>query len=314
MITCYPSPGKRKALKLCTAFAAGCGGRVAPIGQPTLQRGAAFFYGWTEHSVPLIEQCQAQCTDWHYADNAYYFGRGKLFRVTKNALMHDGSGAAGPERFGRFGLEIKPWRKDGAHILITTQSELFYEARLHTSRAAWTGEIIEELREHTDRAIIVCHKPPAGEMVSKQPHARDFESQLCDAWAVVTHSSSSAVKAVLDGVPVFSLAPSMVSRMGLDDLARIEEPVYPDDREQWLWNLAANQWTLDEMRDGTCWRGLQGTLAEAGGGQGDLKVQAEASERASYDEPVRDDQRQAIEAGIDRDPPEDAEILDGPAW
>ena len=38
--------------------------------------------------------------------------------------------------------------------------------------------------------------------------------------------------------------------------ARIEEPRYPDGREPWLWNLAANQWTREEMADGTCWRGL----------------------------------------------------------
>jgi hypothetical protein len=253
---CYPSAGKKKAFRMCKVFANGSGGQVAPPGQPYLHKGAAFFYGWTDHTIPLIRQCQAQGTDWYYADNAYYFGRGKFFRVTKNRFMHDGVGNAGPERFEKFGIKVKPWRKDGRHILITTQSELFYEARLGTTREAWTNELIEELRKHTDREIIVCHKPPVKTMASNQPHAIDLESQIRDAWALVTHSSSSAVKAVLEGVPVFSLAPSMVSCMGLDDLGRIEEPVYPDDREPWLWNLAANQWTFREMRDGACWRDL----------------------------------------------------------
>lgn len=257
MITCYPSPGKRKALKLCTAFAAGCGGRVAPIGQPKLQRGAAFVYGWTEHTVALIRQCQAQAIDWYYGDNGYYFGRGKFFRVSRNALMHDGTGAAGPERFEAFGLELKPWRKDGDHILITTQSELFYRARLGTTRAAWSRQVVERLRQHTGREIVICDKPAAKDIGSRQPHADCFEALLDKAWALITHSSSTAVKAILDGVPVFSLASSMVSCMGLHDLSRIEEPIYPDGREQWLWNLAANQWTREEMANGTCWRALR---------------------------------------------------------
>ena len=261
-VVCYPSPGKRKALKICTAFAEGCGGRVAAVGEVTLQRGAAFFYGWTEHSVPLIKQCQAQCTDWYYGDNAYYFGRGKFFRMTKKALMHDGSGAAGPERFEAFGLEVDPWRKDGGHILITTQSELFYRAWLGTTRTAWTRQVVKRLRAHSEREIVICDNPAAKDIGSRQPRADCFEALLDKAWALITHSSSTAVKAILDGVPVFSLASSMVSCMGLDDLNRIEEPIYPDGREQWLCNLAANQWTREEMANGTCWRALRAQMTD----------------------------------------------------
>lgn len=258
---CYPTLGKKKALRMSKAFATGCGGEVATVGHPHLNRGPAFFYGWTEHTVPLIRQCQGQGIDWYYADNAYYFGRGKFFRVTKNALMHDGSGNAGPSRFRKFGIEVKPWRQDGRHILITTQSELFYPQRLGTTRAAWTSQVIDELRRHSDREIVICDKPPVQDMGSRQAHAPEFEAHLLDAWAMVTYSSSTSVKALLEGVPVFSLATSMASVMGLDDLGRIEEPIYPDGREQWMWNLAANQWTFAEMRSGACWRALNGKAA-----------------------------------------------------
>lgn len=97
MVTCYPSPDKRKGLKLVRAFAQGCGGRVAPVGQASLEDGGAFFYGMTEHSLSLIARCRSEGRDWYYADNAYYFGRGTHFRVTRNALMYDGSagGSAG---------------------------------------------------------------------------------------------------------------------------------------------------------------------------------------------------------------------------
>jgi hypothetical protein len=57
-------------------------------------------------------------------------------------------------------------------------------------------------------------------------------------------------------VPVFPLGKCAASRMGLSDLARIETPYYPGDREQFLWNLAAQQWTLDEIAAGEAWRAL----------------------------------------------------------
>ncbi|MFQ5774195.1 MAG: hypothetical protein ACE5GS_06745 [Kiloniellaceae bacterium] len=255
MVTCYPSAGKRKARKLCHAFAAGCAGRVAAVGEPRLHPGPAFFYGMTGHGLPLIEQCRREERDWYYADNAYYFGRGTHFRVTRNALMHDGSGRAGPARFERFGLEIKPWRRDGRHVVLATQSELFYRLHLGVERRVWTDVACSDIRRHTDRTIIVCDKPPPP-WPGGHPHP-NFETALRDAWAVVSHSSSVMVKALLEGVPVFSLGPSMASRMASADVSSIEEPLYPNEREPWLWNLAANQWTRAEMRDGTCWRDLR---------------------------------------------------------
>ncbi len=255
MLTCYPSPGKRKGLKLCAAFAEGSGGQVAGLGESRLLPGAAFFYGMTGHTLPLIDRCRRDGRDWYYADNAYYFGRGAYFRVTRNAYQHDGGGAAGPARFARFGLKPAAWRKGGRHILVTTQSELFYRLVLGTTRAAWLAAVLAQLRKATDRPIEVCHK--AAPSVSGNAAAGPgFEKYLSDAHALVTHSSSTAAKALLEGVPVFCLGACMASSMGRADLARVEEPYYPDDREPWLWNLAANQWTREEMTDGTCWRDL----------------------------------------------------------
>ncbi len=267
MLTCYPSPGKRKALKLCAAFAEGSGGRVAGLGESRLLPGAAFFYGMTGHTLPLIERCRRDGRDWYYADNAYYFGRGRYFRVTRNAYQHDGGGAAGPACFARFGLKPAPWRtggrtggrkggrNGGRHILVTTQSELFYRLVLGTTRAAWLADVVTQLRAATDRPIEVCHKP-APATSGNAAAGPGFEKHLAHAHALVTHSSSTAAKALLDGVPVFCLGACMASSMGHADLALIEDPYYPDDREPWLWNLAANQWTREEMTDGTCWRQL----------------------------------------------------------
>ena len=260
-VVCYPSPGKRKALKLCTAFAEGCGGRVAAAGSPRLAPGAAFFYGMTAHTLALIDRCRREGRDWYYADNAYYFGRGSYFRVTRNAYQHDGSGPAGPARLRRFGLSVKPWREAGRHVLVTTQSELFYRLHLGLSRADWLADTVARLGSATGRPIEVCHKPVATR-AHNAAAAAGFEAALAGAHALVTHSSSTAVKALIEGVPVFCTGPCAASPMGRADLARIEAPHYPEDREAWLRVLAANQWTRQEMADGTCWRALRAQMTD----------------------------------------------------
>jgi hypothetical protein len=89
------------------------------------------------------------------------------------------------------------------------------------------------------------------------PGGKPLSADLVGAWALVTHSSNAAVEALLEGVPVFCTAPCAAYRMGRPDVAAIEAPALPDDREQWAWNLARAQWTLAEMKSGECWRDLQ---------------------------------------------------------
>ncbi len=263
-VTCYPSAGKRKAFKICKAFADGCHGVVAPAGHPHLNPGAAFFYGWTTHTGPLIEQCRAEGRIWFYADNAYYFGRTKYYRITTGALMLNGGPVAPVDRrrWAAFGLDIKPWRDEGqGHILVATQSALHYTMHLGVSRDDWTAEVVRRLKEHTNREIVVCHKPPTP-WLDGLPHA-NFDVALPGAWAVVSHTSSCMVKALLEGVPVISLGESMVSQLAGANLASIESPYRPRGRLALMKSLASNQWTRSEMSKGLAWRRLQDSRAVA---------------------------------------------------
>ncbi len=256
-VTCYPSPGKKKGLKICTSFAQGCGGAVAREGEPNLAPGAAFFYGWTEYTWPLMARCVREGRVWFYADNAYYYGRGSYFRVTRCALMHDGRhGARNDKLLDLYGVRGAPCRKTGAHIVVTPQSQGFYTLRMGITRDVWTAKVVETLRCFTRREIVVCDK--ADRRGGGRPHV-NFGGALPGAWAVVGPSGSTMVKAVADGHPVFSLGPSMGSAMGSDDLSRIEDPCLPDeeDRAAWLSQILAQQWTYGEMISGACWRGLK---------------------------------------------------------
>jgi len=99
--------------------------------------------------------------------------------------------------------------------------------------------------------VRVREKPHAG--ARNAPLAMD----LIDCWAVVAHSSNVAVDALLLGVPVFVTDRCGARRCADTDLSHIESPRMPDDREEWAATLAAQQWTLEEMRSGLAWRMLQ---------------------------------------------------------
>lgn len=262
LVTCYPKPFKKKSLYICQAFAEGVvavnGPGAAQVSEPErgTQAGAAFFYGVTPEIEPILDDVVARRLDYLYADNAYYFGRGQYFRVTLNGMQHDGSGQHESQKWERFRTPIKPWRKRGSEILITTQSDAWHRKFCGMSQARWADSVAQEIRQHTDRPIRVCHKPVS--LRRDQCHDDGFETYLRSAWALVTLSSSTAIKAVIDGIPVFPLSPCAASMMGTPDLSRIEAPVYPGGRHQWISNLCANQWTIDEMRDGTCWKALRG--------------------------------------------------------
>jgi len=58
---------------------------------------------------------------------------------------------------------------------------------------------------------------------------------------------------VVMGCPVFVDPDSAASLVGLTDLARIEQPIFPD-REPWLRALSYSQFNEAELVDGTLWR------------------------------------------------------------
>jgi hypothetical protein len=246
-------PTERTSPQVARALATGTGGRVlevpplAPVGEPI-----AFFASpvmW-----PMLVEAQAKRIDFYYGDKGY-FKRDAYIRLTRNAYQHDGRGEASPDRFRRFDLPIRPWRTTGRHIVVCPNSPAYF--RLFGLNADdWLQDVQDQLARTTDREVHIRWKSDV--------RVRPLEADLVDAWAVVVFSSNAAVDALLAGVPVFVLAPfCAAARMGLSTLASIEVPFYPDDRESFAWNLAAHQWTLEEIARGEAWHALHDAEAVA---------------------------------------------------
>jgi hypothetical protein len=240
------------SIAVCGAFAAGCGWPLARPGP--LQAGPVAVYGRLRGCNDVLQAARAEGCDWYLIDRGYFRATRDsdytgYFRVTRNAMQHDGRGSSTGQRFARLGLPIRDWRRTGSHVLVCPPTDIF--GRLSGFDAgAWTEAVRARLSAHTDREIRVREKPRGGG--TNAP----LQVDLRDCWALVTHSSNAAVEALLRGVPVFCTDPCAAQAMGRPDPAQIEHPAYPDDRHRWASVLADQQWLLSEMRDGLAWEML----------------------------------------------------------
>lgn len=236
------------SLTVCTAFAAGSNLPLVTVDRGLLP-GGMVTYGNLRGLKELLDQAIREGRPYVYADNGY-FKPGHYdgyYRCTWNALQHDGSGDASPQRWEALGKTIRPWRPSGSFVMVCPPGALY--ASMHGfDREAWLSNVLITLTANTDRRIVVRQKPTKG-------RDEPLWKSLRDCHALVAHSSNSAVEAVLYGVPVFCTDPCAAYAMGEPDVSRIESPKFPD-RDQWAFNLAAAQWNLIEMRDGTCWAQL----------------------------------------------------------
>lgn len=233
----YVVPRENTSPRWGACFAAGCGGALE-AGE-VLHPGPVAMFG-SPARWDILTAARAEGRTWYYGDHGY-FGRGQHYRCTRNAWQHDGSGTAGPARFESFGLRIQPWRGPGRDVLVCPPGPVF--AALHGFDAdAWLAELLGRLRARTGRRLRVRRKG------DPQP----LEQALRTAHCVVTYMSNVAVEALVAGVPVVCLGPCAAATLGgtVDD---IDNPPRPPGRDQFLFNLAANQWTLDEMARGELW-------------------------------------------------------------
>ena len=256
---------------VCHAFARGVKSRIV---QPyPLLPGDVFVYGCLRGLMPTLRQAMREERTYYYGDNGYMRpGKNELghFRITKNAVQHTGTGefqipeAQAYKRFKGLGLEIKPWRKRGNHVLVCPPMRLSgavwgYDAD------AWLAQTLETLRKHTDRELRVRAKMSWNDNKSKNTASyegrpktalKTMAEDLDGAWALVSYNSNAATEALLAGIPIFNSIGGGAYALGTPDLSKIEEPRLDGDRHRWAAMLACNQWTLEEMRNGTAWKML----------------------------------------------------------
>lgn len=206
------------------------------------------------------------------------------YRVAVGGALGDdadfGSENSPPDRWERlkseFGIELKPYRTQGDHILVCGQVPMDASLR-GVDVLEWLLDTAGAIRNVSSRPILIRLHPSTRWRyqqrvreafasvpgVTISPGERTLAEDLGAAWACVTYSSGAAVDALIAGVPPIclstaGLAYGLCSR-DISDIERPKEPV----REQFLYNLAYSQWTPTELADGTAWRHIRPAVDRA---------------------------------------------------
>lgn len=197
------------------------------------------------------------------AENGYIHGRhdgGDFYALAIHG--HNGSGTVrigGPERWESLGVQLKPWRTEGKHILVAANRD--FGMRGFAMPTGWGERTAEALRKVTQREVRLRLHPG-----NNRP-AVPLENDLRDAHAVVIWSSSVGVKALIEGIPVVCCAPWWVCKRATLPLdaygVAIDSPIaFQCDESMDMMRLYAmeelawSQWAVDEIKSGIAFEHL----------------------------------------------------------
>ena len=214
----------------------------------------SMFWGFVNNNLEMVKKLEARKNNFWFTDTPY-FGRfdnnnlkpnNHYWRICRNGIHAKFIKDCKPDRFEKFDIPIKAPKLKGDHILVCPSSAGIHN---YLDQVNWTNDTIERLKRYTDRPIRLRHKPrgrgTSGPSEAKVPLSEDLK----DAWACVTSCSISAVEAVCMGVPVYSHKKSFASSMGNWNLEDIEDPYFAEP-EPWLYSLAYQQFTPEEIANG----------------------------------------------------------------
>jgi len=221
----------------------------------------------TPPSVPIVlrgitkrkvmHQARSEGRDYYYVDTGY-FGNDKrkhYHRITKNAMQYFGK--LDPEcpddRFVKTGTRLLKYRP-GTNILICPPSDKAMKY-WNLDLEDWLKITINDIKKSTDRPIVIREKP----LRSVRTESDTIEMALSrDVHCMVTFNSIAAVESLIYGKPVFTMGPNAAQPLANTNLADIDNPCMPSMEEirNLMCNLAYQQFTVNEMRDGTAWQML----------------------------------------------------------
>jgi len=274
------------------AFAKGCGGEITTSGNIKGYDCAVIFGSYKKERGRLAHQGKGKIIESgipYVQLETQLIGRPidtalhTEFRVGVNGFLWDdakwGFEHIHTDRskkvFERNGYDPElPWKTDGDYILLCMQK--VGDASLRGADIfSWTEQTVKEIRQHTERQIIVRPHPlyrkktqhanckeTVCEYFNVQWQEADvtqkgfvpIQKQLQNAWCTVTYSSGTGIDAVLNGIPNIACdTGSMVHDVSSTDIKQVEEP-YRGDKKEWTNKIAHCQWSIEEFESGECWQ------------------------------------------------------------
>jgi len=232
-----------------------------------------FFWGLAGNNINEIRKCIEKKEEYWFVDTGYLskqitrYPEPKIldekrtyFRICKGSFHTNTGKVNTPERYEkllRLGIdaEFKGWRDTGKHILLCPSSQTVTYQMNGISQEEWIKTAIQEISKYTDREIRLRNKPRPG----NKWWNTDIKDDLKDCYALVTNYSLSAFDALLNYIPVFAEANSVMGPVTSRDISKIEKPLRPGRKtmEEWLKFVSENQFTLKEMASGKAYETLK---------------------------------------------------------
>ena len=223
-------------------------------------------YGILAGSGEVYKWCVKEKKDFYFMDHGYFTNAHDSphwLRITKNKHCQNTMQERPSDRYEKhFKQTLKPWNTTGAKILVlppTNAIANFFNAQ------DWLDKTIDTLKQNTDRKIDVREKPynptvaldHVGATVKiDRPTTHQGNINWSDYYAMVTYNSNTMVASLTNGVPVLCDSNnSAAAPISETDFTKIETPKYGD-RVALFSSLAYNNWTLEEIYNGTAWRML----------------------------------------------------------
>ena len=242
-------------------------------GWPDEGRPVHFFWGLAGNNISEIRKCMELNEEYYFVDTGYIskpihrYPEPKIldekrtyFRICKGSFHTNKGKVNTPERLEKLkqlgiDAEFKGWRDTGKHILLCPSSPTVTFQMNGITQDEWVEVAKREIRKHTDREIIFRNKPRPG----NKWWNTDIKDDLKNCYALVTNYSLSAFDALLNYVPVFAEANSVMGPVTSRDISKIEKPLRPGRKtmEEWLKFVAENQFTLKEMANGKAYEILK---------------------------------------------------------
>jgi len=222
-------------------------------------------YGILAGSGEVYKWCKKENKDFYFMDHSYFSNahdHPHWLRITKNAHCQTKLIERPADRYEKyFKKDIKKWNKNGAKILIlppTNAIANFFNAE------DWLDNTLKILRKNTDRELVVREKPynpgvgkdhvGATIKVDIQSNKTPGKINWSEYFACVTYNSNTIIESFVNGVPVFcdskNCAATPIAEI---DFSKIEKPIY-EDRVSLFGSLAYNNFSMQEMINGTAWR------------------------------------------------------------
>lgn len=227
----------------------------------------AVFYGWggglrrtfDEYKAAGLKAVYIDLGFWGRRKRTKHDGYHKIVVNSRHPTEYFQNVKHSHGRFKHFGIDIKPWQQGGNKILLAGMSEKAAKAEGFRPEQ-WEKAAVDVVFRSTNKTIHYRPKPnwSRATRIRGTVHQGDLPLQAAfkDCHAVMTHHSNIAVDAILAGIPTFCES-GVASVMSLQDLSKIDEPWYPEEREQWAADIAWTQFSVEEMATGFPWRHLK---------------------------------------------------------